>query len=457
MKNNRYDIVICGAGIAGISSAFYLSENYGINDILIVDQHPPLSLTSDKSTECYRNWWPGPDDAMVRMMNRSIDLLEDLAIETNNVFQLNRRGYLYASGDSTQINEFMRNSKETSKLGAGPLRIHRNRVDDPDYLRYPSCDLIDTPIGADLFLDPNQILRHFPYLTKKVEVAMHVRRAGWFSAQQLGMYLFNVARTNGVKFIQNKIVGTKIINNKIASINLANGDEIRTEAFINASGPFLKPVGKMLGVDIPVYCELHQKATFKDYLGVIPRDAPLLIWTDPQTIEWSEEENKILTDDQDSHWLLDELPAGVHTRPEGGHDSQIALLLWEYRTNKVDPVFPPHTDPIYPELAIRGLATLLPGLKAYFKKLPRFTLDGGYYTKTIENRPLICPLPISGAFVIGALSGFGLMSACAAGELIAAHITQSDLPDYAPSFDLKRYSDPAYLSKLENWGDTGQL
>ena len=34
----------------------------------------PLSLTSDKSTECYRNWWPGPGDAMVRLMNRSIDL-----------------------------------------------------------------------------------------------------------------------------------------------------------------------------------------------------------------------------------------------------------------------------------------------------------------------------------------------------------------------------------------------
>src|SRR5256886_11256899 len=35
----------------------------------------PLSLTSDKSTECYRNWWPGPGDDMVALMNRSIDLL----------------------------------------------------------------------------------------------------------------------------------------------------------------------------------------------------------------------------------------------------------------------------------------------------------------------------------------------------------------------------------------------
>jgi hypothetical protein len=28
---------------------------------VIVGERPPLSRTSDKSTECYRNWWPGPD------------------------------------------------------------------------------------------------------------------------------------------------------------------------------------------------------------------------------------------------------------------------------------------------------------------------------------------------------------------------------------------------------------
>jgi hypothetical protein len=34
-----------------------------------------------------------------------------------------------------------------------------------------------------------------------------------------------------------------------------------------------------------------------------------------------------------------------------------------------------------------------------------------------ENRPLVGPLPVDGAFVTGALSGFGLMSAHGAGEL----------------------------------------
>ncbi|MFP3853408.1 MAG: FAD-dependent oxidoreductase, partial [Anaerolineales bacterium] len=48
-------IVICGAGIAGISTAYHLAVEHGISEILLVDERPPLSLTSDKSTECYRN------------------------------------------------------------------------------------------------------------------------------------------------------------------------------------------------------------------------------------------------------------------------------------------------------------------------------------------------------------------------------------------------------------------
>ena len=67
--------------------------------MILVDERPPLSLTSDKSSEAYRNWWPGPDDAMIRLMNRSIDLLEELAEASKNRFLMNRRGYLWCTAD----------------------------------------------------------------------------------------------------------------------------------------------------------------------------------------------------------------------------------------------------------------------------------------------------------------------------------------------------------------------
>jgi glycine/D-amino acid oxidase-like deaminating enzyme len=165
----------------------------------------------------------------------------------------------------------------------------------------------------------------------------------------------------------------------------------------------------------------------------------------------------LLSEDESTRRFLEDMPPGVHTRPEGGADSDIILMLWEYRLHEIEPVWPPLLDEQYPEIALRGLATMLPGLKAYFDKSPRPVLDGGYYTKTRENRPLIGSLPIGGAFLIGALSGYGLMASCAAGELLAAHLTGSALPPYAPAFTLDRYDDPAYQRLLLNWGDSGQL
>ena len=79
-------VVICGAGIAGIAAAYSLTE-HGVTNVMLVEPGNPLSLTSDKSTEAYRNWWPGPDRAMTAFMNRSIDLIEGIARATGQPHQ----------------------------------------------------------------------------------------------------------------------------------------------------------------------------------------------------------------------------------------------------------------------------------------------------------------------------------------------------------------------------------
>jgi glycine/D-amino acid oxidase-like deaminating enzyme len=64
---------------------------------------------------------------------------------------------------------------------------------------------------------------------------------------------------------------------------------------------------------------------------------------------------------------------------------------------------------------------------------------------------------VEGAYVLGALSGYGLMGASGAADLLADHISERPLPSYAPAFQLDRYDDPAYCAQLEHWGDSGQL
>ena len=103
MVTERADVVVAGAGIAGVSTAYHLAARLGVGKVIVCDPLPPLTLTSDKSTECYRNWWPGPGSGMVDLMNRSIDLLEFWAAESDNLFHLSRRGYLYVTADPNRL------------------------------------------------------------------------------------------------------------------------------------------------------------------------------------------------------------------------------------------------------------------------------------------------------------------------------------------------------------------
>jgi glycine/D-amino acid oxidase-like deaminating enzyme len=121
MPNSSKKIVICGAGIAGISAAYHLAVEHGQRDVVIVEEGHPLSVTSDKSTEAYRNWWPGPDQAMTAFMNRSIDIMEQIAGATGNRINLNRRGYLFATGDPGKI--LAADHGDMAERGEGPARL----------------------------------------------------------------------------------------------------------------------------------------------------------------------------------------------------------------------------------------------------------------------------------------------------------------------------------------------
>ncbi|MGH7414883.1 MAG: NAD(P)/FAD-dependent oxidoreductase, partial [Candidatus Rokuibacteriota bacterium] len=302
--------------------------------------------------------------------------------------------------------------------------------------------------------------RHFPYLAPDTVALLHARRCGWFSGQQLGMYMLERAREKGVRLIEGRLERVDTADGRVTGVAVSGRDGARTigtPRFVNAAGPFVKDVGRLLGVELPVFCERHAKVAFHDTLGVVPRHAPMMIWTDPVRLPWSPDERAELRESESLRHLLDEMPAGVHGRPEGGADSPVMLGVWTYDVEAMDARFPVEFDPAYAEIVLRGLTRPLPGLAAYLSRLPKSFVDGGYYTKTRENRFLSGPLPVEGAYVLGGLSGYGMMSSNGAADLLADYIAERPLPHYAPAFHLDRYQDPAYQQQLENWGDSGQL
>ncbi len=448
-------IVICGAGIAGIAAAYQLALN-GATHVTLVEPGNPLSLTSDKSTEAYRNWWPGPDRAMTAFMNRSIDLIEEIARATGNRINLNRRGYLFATADRGKI-EFLQTMAQMAEArGGGPARFHDTAASA--YTPAEERGFGSALTGADVITDAALIRRHFPYLAPKTVAVAHARRAGWLSAQQLGMAMLEAARARGVQLLRGAVVGIETDGMRVRAVTVARDGERRTlqaSHVVLAAGPMQTELAQLIGVDLPLFAERHHKVSFADPANAVPRAAPMLIWLDAQHLPWSAEERATLASEAEARWLLEEFPSGVHGRPDGAHAT---LVLFNHHGAAVAPEFPlPEPPPHYAEIALRGMSTMVPALAAYAGQPVRAYVDGGYYVKTRENRPLIGPLPLQGAYASCGYSGFGVMAACASGELIARHVLGGELPDYAAAFMLERYEEPAYCAMLENWGDGGQL
>ena len=193
----------------------------GVDGVVLVESGDPLALTSDKSTECYRNWWPGPGDAMVAFMSRSIDLLEEFERESGGRLRLNRRGYLFATAEPSRIEAFRAMASEVQSLGAGEFRVHDGSATGPDYVRSPVQGFEGVPPGSDLITDSALVRAEFPYLDPSVVAVLHARRCGWLSAQQLGMWMLERARERGVKLIRGRVTGVDTCGGRVRSVSVA--------------------------------------------------------------------------------------------------------------------------------------------------------------------------------------------------------------------------------------------
>jgi glycine/D-amino acid oxidase-like deaminating enzyme len=430
------DVVICGAGIAGAAAAYHLAVRRGVRRVVLVDEREPLTLTSDKGTQAYRNWWPGPDDTMLRLVSRSIDLLEETASECGNAFRMNRRGYLFATADEARAARLAETAAQVSAFGMGPLRHH---PDDGPYCVAPAEGFAGQPAGADL-LRGDEVHRVFPYLAPDTVAALHVRRAGYLNAVALGAWLLERAAAGGMSFVRDRVSGVRTDGGRVRGVSLASGRAIETDRLVVAAGPGLPNLAAMLGLELPLLQELHAKVTLRDTRHALRRDAPFVIWTDPVEIDG------------------EALPGGVHARPVDLTFGDEVYIIWTFETDARPFAWPPTFDPRYGDLVVRGIGRMIPAMAPYAADRSRGVVDGGYYCKTPENRPLIGPLPVEGAYVLGALSGIGVMSSHAAAELVSLHVAGEPLPNYAKWFLPSRYDDPAYRRLVDEWGPlVGQL
>ena len=141
---------------------------------------------------------------MVALMNRSIDLLEELARESDNVFRMNRRGYLFATADPARVGGARAvRRRRPPRWAPAPCGVHDRRAATTGRRRRTASR--GSPPGSTSSPIARLIRRDFPWLTEDTVALLHARRCGWFSGQQLGMYMLERARDKGVRLLEGRV------------------------------------------------------------------------------------------------------------------------------------------------------------------------------------------------------------------------------------------------------------
>ncbi|MBI4503213.1 MAG: FAD-binding oxidoreductase [Gemmatimonadetes bacterium] len=416
----RADVVIAGAGIAGIAIAHRLAEHHGITDIVLVDPRPPLTFTSDKTGANYRDWWPVRP--LVELTRRSIQLMSEM-LDSGAAFTVNRRGYLYVSTRREFRDTLPGLLAPYAQAGAGPLRMHE-----------PSGTTNYEPAsptgragaeGADV-LDPEIIRRTFPHFSPSVTGAIHARNAGTLDTVALGQYLLAAAMRHGVRLVRGEVTRIDVTGSRIRKIGIVAEDgssEIATRHFVNAAGPFAGRVARLMNVTLPVINVRQQKVAIPDPLGAVPPDAPFTISLDPQG----------------------SLPAGLHIKPGTSGGRAVIKLGCAFNKEPEEPDWEPRVTTEFPGLVLRAAAELIPALESHLDRPPApVAHEAGYYTRTPDELPLIGPLGVDGAYIVGGLAGFGAMVACAAAEIAASWIAGTARPAWTKSFEPGRFTAPGH-------------
>ena len=243
----RYDVVVIGAGVHGLATAYYLATRHGITDVAVLDKGYVGGGGSGRNTAILRSNYLTPEG--VSFYDRSLHLYERLSAELNFNVMFSQRGHLTLAHNDSSLRT-MRWRAEVNKIQGvdssvvSPAEIKRlvPMMDVSGSTRYPI-------LGA-LYHPPGGIIRH--------------DAVNWGYAR--------AADANGVHIHQNtEVTGIDVTAGRATGVRTNRGP-IAAGAVVNATAGWSSLIAAMAGVDLPIITHPLQAAVtepVKFFLGTV--------------------------------------------------------------------------------------------------------------------------------------------------------------------------------------------
>lgn len=356
------DAVVIGGGIVGTATAFWLAR--AKLDVVLVEMRDGLStLTTPASAECFRAQFAEP--AMAALAIPSIEMFENfdelIGIPGYRI-SIKQQGYLFLTDDPQTVVDLQENVAQQHTLG----------VADSEYLEH------------------DEILSRFPFISPTVLAATFRQRDGWLSCHETTQ---GFAKGCGARFfINTKAVEIQTDDKGVCGVQTNRGI-LQTRVVINAAGPFAAEIGRMVNLDLPLEPVRRQKVYIRTSVK-IPQDAPFTVDVN-----------------NNSYW-----------RPEPGG----VIIGW---VDSDEPVSAPsekvHTDWEFPAIALDKVKRLTPLFEAVERAVrqPDMNISAGHYVYTPDDQPLIGPVPEVPGFYVNCGYWAGVMLSPEAGKRVADLVT----------------------------------
>ncbi len=230
-----YDVVVIGAGVHGLATAYYLAANHGVRNVAVLDKSYLGGGGSGRNTAIIRSNYLTPEG--VRFYDRSVKLYEQLAAELNFNVMFSQRGHLTLAHNDGSLRT-MRWRAEVNKLEGvdseviGPAEIAKlvPFMDVSSDTRYPI-------LGA-LYHPPGGTVRH--------------DAVNWGYAR--------AADALGVEIHQNtEVVGIDVEDGRVRGVQTTRG-HVSTPTIVNCAAGWSSLVSALAGVRLPLITHPLQAA-----------------------------------------------------------------------------------------------------------------------------------------------------------------------------------------------------